>query len=182
MPEYNPYQAPQTNVQAPEDKIAPEHQLYPELVGLRGWLVLVGIGIILSPVRILFQVVPIYNNIFSNGIWEKLTTPGGTAYHPLWLPILSSEMFINVCLVGVWIYIAVLYFTKKKSFPRWYIACLVFSIIFILVDAYAVRLILEDEPLFDSAASVEFVRTIVHAVIWIPYMLISKRVKATFVN
>lgn len=182
MSDYNPYQAPQAQVQSVEEQIIPAQQQHPELVGLRGWLILVGIGIIFSPVRILIQVVPIYSTLFSNGSWDKLTSPGNPAYHPLWLPILSGEMIINACLVAVWIYIAVLFFTKKRSFPIWYIGCLVFSLIFILVDAVAVKLILEDEPLFDPAATVEFVRTIVHAAIWIPYMLLSKRVKATFIK
>ncbi|WP_428434312.1 DUF2569 family protein, partial [Photobacterium profundum] len=44
--------------------------------GLGGWLILVGIGIIISPLRIVTLIFPIYTDIFSNGVWEVLTTPG----------------------------------------------------------------------------------------------------------
>lgn len=39
-----------------------------------------------------------------------------------------------------------------------------------------------DEAMFDPATLKEFARTLIAAVIWVPYMLISKRVKLTFVE
>jgi len=38
------------------------------------------------------------------------------------------------------------------------------------------------EPMFDPETIKEFARSLVACVIWVPYMLISKRVKATFVE
>lgn len=37
------------------------------LEGLGGWLALVGLGIIISPLRVIGMVFPTYSEIFSNG-------------------------------------------------------------------------------------------------------------------
>ena len=65
------------------------------LEGLGGWLIIVGLGIILSPIKIVVQTIPIYPDIFSSGAWERLTTPGSEVYNQLWAPIIIGEMVIN---------------------------------------------------------------------------------------
>jgi branched-subunit amino acid transport protein len=152
------------------------------LEGLGGWLVLVGLGIIISPLRIIVQVFQAYSEMFSNGSWAVLTTPGTEAYNPLWAPILFGEMAINGGLVLAWIFIAFLFFSKKKVFPKWYIGILLFTLSFILVDALVVKSVLPDESVFDAETTKEFGRSLVVTLIWVPYMLVSKRVKATFVK
>ena len=39
-----------------------------EYKGLSGWLILVGIGIVFSPIRILATTVPVFQPIFTDGI------------------------------------------------------------------------------------------------------------------
>jgi hypothetical protein len=153
-----------------------------ELQGLGGWLILVGIGVIIAPFYTLFQAFLTFQPIFSEGIWEILTTPGSDAYHPLWQPILIGEIVINVSLVLVLVYIVFLFFSKKRSLPSWYVAVLLFTPIFIAADAFALKLILPNEPVFDPETTRNFAQSAIGAAIWVPYMLVSKRVKATFVN
>jgi hypothetical protein len=150
--------------------------------GLGGWLILVGLGIIISPLYIIAQLFPLYSNIFSNGSWDALTTPGTETYNPLWAPILCGEIVINGVLVFVWIFIAFLFFSKKRIFPKWYIGILLFTLLFFVVDAFAVKSVLPNEPVFDPETTKEFSRSLIATLIWVPYMLISKRVKATFVK
>lgn len=152
------------------------------LEGLGGWLILVGLAIIISPFRIFATTFPIYSEIFSSGSWGTLTIPGSEAYDALWAPILLGEIVINVALVLIWIYIIFLFFTKKNEFPKWYIGALVFTLVFMLVDALAIKAVVPDEPLFDPETGIELARIFVGTIIWIPYMLLSKRVKATFVK
>lgn len=152
------------------------------LEGLGGWLVLVGLGIIISPLRVIGTVFPIYSEMFTNGSWVALTTPGTEAYNSLWAPILFGEMAINGGLVLAWIFVAFLFFSKKKVFPRWYIGMLLFTLAFILIDALVIKSVLPNEPVFDAETTKEFGRSLIVTLIWVPYMLVSKRVKSTFVK
>jgi len=153
-----------------------------DIKGLGGWLILVGFGILFSPLRSIALLFPIYKEIFANGTWEILTTPGTEVYNILWAPILLSEIGINIILLIVWVYIAYLFFTKKKLFPKMYIGIMLFSLIFIVVDAFAIQIVLPDEPTFDKDTLKELFRSVIAIAIWVPYMLVSKRVKATFIN
>ena len=152
------------------------------LEGLGGWLILVALGIIVSPLRIIFELFPLYSDIFTNGYWEILTTSGTDAYHAMWAPILLEEMGINLALIFAWLYTIFLFFSKKRAFPKWYIGIVLFTLIFIVVDAIAIKSVLPDEPIFDSDTVKEISRMLISCLIWIPYMLISKRVAATFVR
>lgn len=72
------------------------------LEGIGGWLILIAIGIIISPIRFVILIMMTYPEIFSQGIWEALTTQGSDAYNPLWMPIIITELIINCGLVLVW--------------------------------------------------------------------------------
>ena len=153
-----------------------------DLKGLSGWLILVGIGVVLSPIRFVTMYYPFFIRILNDGTWEILTTPGKEAYHPLWAPLLASEMFYISAMVLVSLYLVYLYFSKHYLFPKVYIAIVAASLIFIPLDAGFLTLVLPDRPLFDPASAKEFARALVSGMIWVPYMLISKRVRATFVK
>jgi hypothetical protein len=150
--------------------------------GLGGWLILVGIGIIISPLRSIALIFSAYSEIFSNGYWEALTTPGSEAYNALWASILLGEIIINGALVIAWVFIALLFFSKKIIFPKWYIGILLFTLTSTLVDALAAKAVMPNEPIFDSDTVKEFGRALIGTLIWVSYMLVSKRVKATFIK
>ncbi len=153
-----------------------------KLKGLGGWLILVGIGVVISPLRLSYEYGPMYYSIFTDGTFKALTTPGTEFYHSLWGPLLIGEAICNSFLVLASVYLVYLFFTKHYLFPKVYIAIIVFSLFFIPLDAWVGSLVITDEPMFDPATTKELTRSLVAAIIWIPYMLVSKRVKATFVE
>ena len=153
-----------------------------DLKGLGGWLILVGLGVVLAPLRLLIMVVPLYQPLFEEGMWEALTTFGSEVYHPLWGPLLIGEIAFNSIMILASIYLIYLFFSKHYMFPKVYIGILLISLIFIPFDSWLVTFILPDEPMFDPDTTKEFARTLIASIIWIPYMLVSKRVKATFVE
>ena len=74
------------------------------------------------------------------------------------------------------------FIAKSRDFPKWYIGIAVFSLVFIVADAFAIKLVLPSEPVFDPDTIKELMRSVIMVTIWVPYMLVSKRVKATFIK
>ena len=153
-----------------------------ELKGLGGWLILVGIGVVVNPIRLLITYIPIYKPVFKDGTWVALTTAESELYNPYWAPLLIGEIAFNAIIVVVSLYLIYLFFSKHYLFPKVYIGIVVASLIFIPFDAWIVTKIFPDEPMFDPETTKEFIRTLIAGVIWVPYMLISKRVRATFIE
>jgi hypothetical protein len=151
-----------------------------ELEGLDGWLILVGIGLVIRPVRILTHEAPSLVGLFTTGVWQANTTPGSPTYHPLWRYIFSMEVIGNLGILLVECFLLFLFVRRSTRFPRWFIASVLFIPAFILVDAWLVTRILLQGPLWDPETIQHFGRAAIQALIWVPYMLVSKRVKATF--
>ncbi len=149
---------------------------------LGGWLILVGIGTVVAPFRLSMEAVRSYFFVFSDGIWEAVTTVSSENYHPLWAPIIIGEIIFNVAMILVTVYLIYLFFSRHQLFPRLFVISVLASVIFIPIDAWLVKIVLPDEPMFDSETTIAFFQTVVAAIIWIPYMFISKRVRATFVE
>ena len=63
---------------------------------LGGWLILVGLGVVFSPFRLLMNTLPAYEPLLQSDIWDVLTNPDSAAYHPLWGPLLIGEITFNV--------------------------------------------------------------------------------------
>ncbi|WP_395373417.1 DUF2569 domain-containing protein [Marinicella sp. W31] len=153
-----------------------------ELKGLGGWLILVGFGIVISPFLILYTFAPAYYSIFTSGAFEFLTTPGTQAYSPLWGPLIIGETVFNGLMVIASFYLAYLFFTKHYLFPRVFIVLTLATAIFIPLDAWVASFVITDEPMFDPETLKQFSRSLIGVFVWIPYMLVSERVKATFVE
>ena len=52
------------------------------MTGLGGWLALVGLGLIASPIYMLADLGPFFSETFSPESWQSLTDPGSEIYHP----------------------------------------------------------------------------------------------------
>lgn len=153
-----------------------------EIEGLGGWLILVGIGVVITPLRLIHFVYTTYWPIFDQGIWSVLTDPSSESYHPLWGPLLLGEVVTNMALIIASFYLIFLFFTKRALFPKLYIGIVIVTLAFIPLDAWLAAFVLPNEPMFDPETIKEFVRTLIVALVWIPYMMVSKRVRVTFVN
>lgn len=143
---------------------------------------MVGIGLVLAPLLLLYQLGTLYVPLFSNGTWQILTDPASSAYNPMWGPLLLSEVAANMLFTCAWLYLIYTFFTKKRVFPVLYIGLTFSKIALIVLDAVALSAAMSDVPVFDQATVHQLVKLLIAAGIWVPYMLRSKRVKATFVN
>lgn len=153
-----------------------------KLEGLGGWLILVGSNVVLSPFVIAARTYKSYAEMFASGVWDVLTSPDSMAYHALWAPLAIGEIILNSALILAWIYIAFLFFSKRRAFPFWFIAIHIATVCLIVIDTIVVHHILPDAPIFDANTLRELSRPIGAILIWAPYMLMSKRVKSTFLH
>lgn len=175
----DPYKSPNNNEDHHQNSL---ESINSKPKGLGGWLILVAIGIVLAPLRLASSTVPMYYNIFTDGTFQIVTDPTSDVYHPFWGPLLIIEAIYNSLMILTHVYLIYLFFSKHYLFPKVYIAIITISLIFIPLDAWLGSFVLPDEPMFDPDTFKEFFRTLVGGLIWVPYMLLSERVKATFVE
>jgi hypothetical protein len=149
----------------------------PSLDGIGGWLLLVGIGILFTPLRLVFDIVSLFPS-YGADTWARLTTPGSPDYHSLWATLLIGELLGNALFLGFSVLNAALFLQKRRSFPWFFIAFLVTNAVFLMIDGALAAIVSGKAD--DTASAMALVRSITATSIWVPYFLASKRVKATF--
>ncbi|MDG2524422.1 DUF2569 domain-containing protein [Stenotrophomonas sp. HITSZ_GD] len=151
--------------------------------GLGGWLALVIIGLCFSLVRIPWTIATDLMPVLSNGTLAQLTDPQGAAYHPLWLPLIVFEFAANFFMIALTAATLTLMLARSRYTPVLAITLYASSVAIVSLDLMACNLIpaLAEQPV-DGESLRELGRSLVVALIWIPYFLVSKRVRATFVR
>lgn len=139
--------------------------LNPNLVGIRGWLIIPAISLALGGIQylVLFIGLPI--------LIHRADDPGQARY-------LGMILLTHICIFGCWLVTVRRFFGRKKSAPATMIG-------FILVQLAAGIMFMAAEYFIKArvvpAAGIEgLIRQMVFAAIWIPYFLVSSRVAMTF--
>ena len=151
--------------------------------GIRSWLLLVAIGIVFTPLLALREVWQL-RPYFDLTTWNYLAAPGSAHFHPWWAPVILFEMFMYLSLLVLGVLLVVLFFRKRSSLPRLWIAIGLASVVATFIDAAMIRHLPSELFPADALNKVEagFVRTLIATGIWTAYFLRSKRVRATFVR
>ncbi|MDD5742305.1 MAG: DUF2569 domain-containing protein [Candidatus Peribacteraceae bacterium] len=150
--------------------------------GIGGWLTLVALGLLFAPVSLAIQLLGTYLPILTDGTLQVLIDPSSAAYHPLWAPLLIFEIVGNLLMFLGACYLLFVFFKRSQTFPKSYIFVSIVSLIFVTIDFFAADLIPAVAEQDDSEMLGQLIRAIVGSAVWIPYMLKSERVKATFVE
>lgn len=148
--------------------------------GLGGWLIIPILGLFLKPIAVAgmlyFDLLP----HFQPTVWATLTTPGHENYHRLLGPLRIFELASSVVLAAAAILLLVLCFRRAAVFPTAIIAYYLVSLAALLID-HLVTMQIPGIVAFDGKAfPPETIRQILTTVIWVPYFLLSRRVKNTF--
>lgn len=152
------------------------------LNGISGWLILVAIGIVIIPSGSVYQIAANFPALIDSGIWKELTSPGSSFYNPLFAAFLLAASIVSILLILAQLYLAFLFFFKKSLLPKWYIVVAIVTFILLLLAIWIPSLIFADKTAIGSALIIATGASFLLNLIWIPYMLKSKRVKLTFVN
>lgn len=149
--------------------------------GIGGWLILIAINLVLTPISVLRT---IYTNCITfifNGALEELSTPGSTAYSALWKPTILFELVSSILTILLCIVLIYLFFSKKKIFPKLFIGMILFRILVELIDAAFILFLSKSTSIdINSNLAATIAQPIIYLVIWGTYMHNSVRVKNTF--
>lgn len=146
--------------------------------GIGGWLILPILGMVATPLRGIFHLAS-YGEMLQ--LMDQLTSGQIT--------FIVVEFIGNaIVLLVMPIVLLVLLFRKSASFPRWFIVWAAVGLVFVILDLITAQVLFGEIlaaanlPLLDTDTMREIARSIITAVVWIPYMRVSRRVANTFVN
>jgi hypothetical protein len=157
----------------------PSKTVKEDLVGIGGWLILVAIGQILGPLKLIVGLFIYYTKLDS-----KLWTMYPITFY--------GEAVLNISLLALIGYTTNLFFTKSKLFPTFFIYECAASILLFPVDAIFTTATLSaytgqsTETIIARIATPDqvgqWIATIIAGAIWIAYIKKSKRVANTFLE
>ena len=150
------------------------HSFIPEHNGIPigGWLILVGIGVVVGPIRIMYDLATNLDLINGSG-WKVWWLAGNIPYFAF---AFFTHVY-NLASVLFGLLVAVLFFQRRSSFPRLFSIYLACNAITLSADTIVASAV--DNSSMDLK---DMIRAIVGAAIWIPYVNISERAKETFVT
>jgi transglutaminase-like putative cysteine protease len=149
-------------------------------VGLRGWLVLLGIGIFIMPFSRLYFVIAPTRLVVSRAKWAALTTPGLEGYHAGVGLMLVGEAVVLFALALYTFVLALAFIGQKRSFPMHFRNAMIAGVLVEIVDTVIASVVIETHRMEESV--VPLLRFVVYAVVWTAYLHRSKRAAATFVR
>ena len=139
--------------------------------GFGGWLILPVIGLCLSPIRTL------YDMLMSIKDYEIVARiPNGTF-------LIIFEVALNVGYLALQIWVLVVMFGRRTSFPMWFTWLWAAALFLPVLDLLVIMAVtkLPPDQIVDAATVKSFAGALVMG-LWVWYMHVSVRVKNTFTN
>ncbi len=150
------------------------------LNGLSGWLILIGIILILSLIKTIPFIYTYYDAIFSSNVWSKISDYHSEGYNFLLSVAVIGSLVLNIIMFLILVYTTDLFFNKKRIFVKWFTFILVVSPFSLLANSLLINQFYPSEKLFELIESLPFLGSLFSVALWITYLNHSKRVKATF--
>ena len=160
------------------------------LEGLGGWLILIGLNVVFTPLRQLIGFDKSYDvyiehlaQFFSSDRMVLMFSGENPDALYLFLVILF-EFSVGLIFLFLFIYLAYLFFSKKVTFPSFFIKIYIGFLVWLIIDTYAVSLlpVAAGGGVIDKESWTQIAGMTFFTFVWVMYMLKSVRVKATFVN
>ena len=149
----------------------------PALDGRGGWLALLGLGVTVTPVVLVVQLVrtlPAYDPL----TWNALTTPGSAVYRPAAAAVFTFTLFGFATLIIFSLWVTLLYWTKQRSFPLAFLILSALALVSTIADAAGASAlgVTAEGPSPDATP----LRGTVGGILWSVYVAVSRRVRSTF--
>ncbi|MBP2832552.1 DUF3857 domain-containing protein [Aquimarina sp. U1-2] len=147
-----------------------------------GWLILVAIGITITPIRTILELYREFDNFFSTSTWMYIIKDHSSFNELFNSLLIIVEIIYNSAFLVFSILIIVLFYFRRTILPRLFIIFYVATFIFILTDTILALIL--NKAMYSEVEKMqlyqEIGRSFISMAIWVPYFLISKRVKSTF--
>lgn len=154
--------------------------------GIGGWLIVVLIGLFLTIIFIGSTIVNKFLPLLTSGELKLLIKYGAGANSKLWLFLLGLEFFSSLA-IGAFSFITIVFFFMKKRFvPKMMIVLYAFNFVVVVLSCILLAIIQATYSFyFLEQAMDDSIRTVITSglkcAVWIPYFIVSNRVKNTFV-
>jgi hypothetical protein len=135
----------------------------PGPVGIGGLLILPAIGLLFGPCMTAFGIFMGFDAIDRRGVDFHLVN------------VLADDIVLTFCFLLFQVYVAVAFFRRKRAAPKLMVALYLVNIAVNVTSQLMVTSVTEED--LDIAV---VARPMLLAALWIPYFLMSRRVKATF--
>jgi len=148
--------------------------------GLGGWLIVLGVMLAVTLVAAVIQSVTDIPQIIGGKVWAAYTTAGQPTYDPGWSTLLALDWGSNLFVLVFFPVLLSLFLQKKKAFRPLTIGTLG---LFVVLAAFRLWQVNHIPHIPATAQAVQFwslVFALGKAGIWIPYLLLSRRSRATF--
>ena len=154
-----------------------------ELDGLWGWLLVFTGFVVFTIIRVSLAIASAFWPLFRDGTWQGLTTPDSPAYNPMWQHLIVFELVGNIVIVAMATLALALLVVRSSYAPKFAIVFLLTSLAVVAAGYFIagqIPAVAGQGTDYESLA--ELFRSFMAMLIWVPYFLLSKRVKATFAN
>lgn len=167
-----------------EPAVVSSAKVRPYYYGFGGWLYIFAAGIIYQVYGTVNVMTSLIQTINSKE-FEVWTDPSSDSYNAFWYPGIMMEIIFEIIILLFAIIMAIYCIKLSKYFKGIAITFIISSFVFQLLDL-VLMLTLQNgyvEPIFDNDTLYQGVeRAFIYTVIWLPYFLLSKRVKNTFIR
>jgi len=160
------------------------------LEGLGGWLILIGLNVVFTPLRQLIDFDKSYDVYIEHLAQFFSSDKRALMFSGEYPDVLYSflvilfEFSVGLIFLFLFIYLAYLFFSKKVTFPSFFIKIYIGFLVWLIIDTYAVSLlpVAAGGGVIDKESWTQIAGMTFFTFVWVMYMLKSVRVKATFVN
>lgn len=167
------------------NKLSIQTPYYNKYSTISSWLVLLGIGICLNPIVLLYSFVSQYYSDLNVNYYIYYFDVESNGFSPLMGYFNLFIAFFNVILLFFSILLVISFFKRKNNFRIYFVSFRFFNIIFLIINVIILNIIYKDttnteERLMLSKETTSLIRIIVQAILWVPYIWYSERSKHTF--
>ena len=160
------------------------------LEGLGGWLILIGLNVVFTPLRQLIDFDKSYDVYIEHLAQFFSSDKRALMFSGEYPDVLYSflvilfEFSVGLIFLFLFIYLAYLFFSKKVTFPSFFIKIHIGFLVWLIIDTYVVSLlpVAAGGGVIDKEYWTQIAGRTFFMFVWVMYMLKSVRVKATFVN